>query len=790
MLDKPEKIIISSAQNNHDLSDIPVYLPLLPLRDIVLFPNMVIPLMVARKASVEALQAALINEKYLFIVLQKDPEIETPEKSDIYQTGVIGRVLQVLKLPNGTAKVLVEGLKRAGIVAFERFENYFRVRVVINRKPVKVNPHLKALIRSVIHSFSTYIKLSKTIPDEVLMNIPDIDDPQRLTDVMTAHLLIKNESKQKILETSSVEEQLTFIAKILAEEIEIMELEHTIDTEVKERLQKSQKDFFLHEQMRVIKEELGEDEEGDGDIKEMELKIKQAGMPKEVSRKAMDELSKLRKMHIMSPESTVVRNYLDWLTSIPWKKKTKDNLNIKKAKAILDEDHYGLEKPKERILEYLAVLKLSKKIKGPILCFVGPPGTGKTSLGKSVARAIRRNFVRMSLGGIRDEAEIRGHRRTYIGALPGRIIQNMKRASTKNPVFLLDEVDKIGVDFRGDPSSALLEVLDPEQNNVFNDHYLEVDYDLSEVMFITTANYEDAVPPPLRDRMETIKLSGYLEYEKAGITEMHLIPKQMETCGLKNEHILFERDAILKIIRNYTMEAGVRDLERSIASICRKVARDVVTKDRKWKKKVISSRVLHRYLGVPKYRDKLIEKKDQIGMAIGLAWTPVGGEILNIETSLMPGKDELILTGHLGDVMKESARAALTFAKANTETLGIPDNAFEKRNVHFHVPEGAIKKDGPSAGVALVTSLVSAVSGRPVSRTVAMTGEITLRGHILSIGGLKEKTLAAKRSGIKKVIIPKKNEPDLRELPEQIKESLTFILADTIYDVLDHALVK
>ncbi|MHB9030480.1 MAG: endopeptidase La, partial [Candidatus Latescibacterota bacterium] len=587
--------------------------------------------------------------------------------------------------------------------------------------------------------------------------------------------------------------QITMLLTILAEETEILELEHTIDREVKERLQKSQKDFYLHEQMRVIREELGEDDEIDSDIREFEKRIKKSGMPKEAAQKAMEELNKLPKMHVMSPESTVIRNYLEWLLSLPWKKHTKDNLNIETAKSILDEDHYGLEKPKERILEYLAVLKLAGKIRGPILCFTGPPGTGKTSLGRSVARALGRKFVRVSLGGVRDEAEIRGHRRTYIGSLPGRIIQSMKKAGTKNPVFLLDEVDKIGMDFRGDPSSALLEVLDPEQNNTFSDHFLEVDYDLSEVMFITTANFEDNIPAALFDRMEIIRLSGYLEYEKIGIAEKHLIPKQMAACGLKPSMIAFDRDALRKVINSYTAEAGVRNLERSIASICRKVAREVVsskTKSKNGKPKIITTRNLQKYLGIPKVQEKQVEKMDQVGLAVGLAWTPVGGEILYIETSLMPGKGDLILTGHLGDVMKESARAALTYAKSNMAELGIPAGAFDNRDVHIHVPEGAIPKDGPSAGVSIVTSLVSAASGVPVSRVVGMTGEITLRGNVLPIGGVKEKLLAAKRSGIKRVVIPKKNEPDLRELNTEITEGITVVLAERIGDVLKEALKR
>jgi len=790
MSEKIENIIISTDKISDDEENFPEFFPLLPLRDVVLFPFMVVPILVVRETSIEALQASLIQDRYLFIVLQKSPDIEIPEKDDIYSTGVVGKVLQILKLPNGTAKVLIEGFVRARVMTMEKWEKYYRVRVEIRQKTYEKTPRFKALMRNVVNSFSAYIKLSKIIPDEVLINITSIDDVQRVADTIAAHMQVKNQEKQKMLEISSLENQLDYMTKLLAEEIEIMGLEQSIDNEVRERLHKSQKDFYLHEQMRVIKEELGEEDDANSEIKELELRIKRSGMTKEASRKAKDELNKLRRMHVMSPESTVVRNYLDWLLSIPWKKRTRNNLDLKKAKKILDEDHYSLEKPKERLLEYLAVLKLSKKMKGPILCFTGPPGTGKTSLGRSVARATGRMFVRMSLGGIRDEAEIRGHRRTYIGALPGRIIQNLKKAGTRNPVFLFDEVDKIGMDFRGDPSSALLEVLDPEQNNTFNDNFLEVDYDLSEVMFITTANYEDAIPPPLLDRMEIIRLSGYLEYEKMGIATNHLILKQMEANGLKKKNIEFTDDAILKIIRNYTSEAGVRNLERSIASICRKVAREVVTKEGRAKLKIISTRNLSHYLGIPKYRDKRIEKTNQVGMAIGLAWTPVGGEILNIETSLMPGKGDLILTGHLGDVMKESARAALTYAKSNSKELGIPQKAFDKKDVHIHVPEGAIKKDGPSAGVSIITSLISAVSGKPVLRSVAMTGEITLRGNVLSIGGLKEKALAAKRSGIKKVIIPKKNEPDLRELPEEIRESLTFVLAETIDDILEHALAK
>ena len=778
--------INTSDNSKEDETDVPDIMPLLPLRDVVLFPYMVVPILVVRDASVAALQAALVQDRFIFLVLQKDPDEDNPGEDDIYEIGMIGRALQVLKLPNGTAKVLVEGLERAKFLSMEKYEEYFRVKVQIENRTLDKSHRFQALMRTVSSSFSNYVKLSKTIPDEVLMNIPSIEDPVRLADTIAAHLLVKQKTKQQLLEIGSVEEQLTMIAGLLSEEIEIMELEKSIDKEVKERLHKSQKDYYLHEQMRVIKEELGEDDD-DGEISQLEARIKKSGMPTEALKKAREELDKLRRMHMMSPESTVVRNYLDWLISLPWKKHTRDNLDIKKAKDILDEDHFGLEKPKERILEYLAVLKLAKSIKGPILCFTGPPGTGKTSLGRSVARAIGRKFVRMSLGGVRDEAEIRGHRKTYIGSLPGRIIQNMKKAGTRNPVFLLDEVDKIGMDFRGDPSSALLEVLDPEQNHTFMDHYLEVDFDLSEVLFITTSNFEDNIPLPLLDRMEIIRLSGYLEFEKVGIAERHLIPKQMDATGLTKKHIEFDRNAIIKVIRNYTAEAGVRNLERSISAICRKVAREVVSKKGSVKKKIITTRNLQKYLGIPKIHDKTIEKTNQVGMATGLAWTPVGGEILNIETSFMQGKGELILTGHLGDVMKESARAALTFAKANMETLGIAADAFEKKDVHIHVPEGAIKKDGPSAGVAIVTSLISAASGRPVLRSVAMTGEITLRGNVLAIGGLKEKTLAAKRSGIKKVIVPKKNEAELRELPKEIKESLTFVMAERIDDVLKHA---
>ncbi len=789
MADPKDKVNIESDNKQDEAQEIPKNLPLLPLRDVVLFPDMIVPILVIRESSIEALQEALVHDRYIFLILQKDSDNDFPEREDIFDIGVIGRALQVLKLPNGSAKVLVEGIERASIKSIEKADNHFRVTVDIIETVYDESARTKALIRTVVNGFSSYVKLSKSIPDEVLINIPQIEDPARLTNTIAAHLLIRNPEKQLLLETIDPLEQLTVISTKLAEEIEILEIEHSIDNEVRERLQKSQKDFYLHEQMRVIREELGE-EENDSEIEDLEEKVKKSGMSAEAMKKATEELKKLGKMHMMSPESAVVRNYLEWLISIPWKKRTRDNLDIAKAKIILDEDHHGLEKAKERILEYLAVLKLSKSMRGPILCFTGPPGTGKTSLGKSVARAIDRKFVRMSLGGIRDEAEIRGHRRTYIGSMPGRIIQNLKKAGTKNPVFLLDEVDKLGMDFRGDPSSALLEVLDPEQNHSFNDHYLEVDYDLSEVMFITTANYEDEIPAPLLDRMEIIRLSGYLEHEKVGIAERHLIPKTMAACGLKPKQIEFERAAILKVIRNYTAEAGVRNLERAISNICRKVAREIVTSGKKAKPSVITSRNLHRYLGIPKFRDKRIERTNQIGMAVGLAWTPFGGEILNVETSLMPGKGDLILTGHLGDVMKESARAALTYTKANIEALGIPPRAFDKKDVHIHVPEGAIKKDGPSAGVAIVTSLVSAVSGRPVSRNVAMTGEITLRGNVLAIGGLKEKTLAARRSGIRKVVVPKENEPHIRELPVEIRESLTFVLAETISDVLEQALTK
>ncbi|MFC1607448.1 endopeptidase La [Candidatus Latescibacterota bacterium] len=783
-------IIMKPDGQIDEIEDFPESMPLLPLRDVVLFPNMVIPILVVRDASVTALQEALVHDRFLFLVLQKDPDVDAPKLDDLHRIGVIGRTLQVLKLPNGTAKVLIEGITRARLDSIEEMENYHRAHITLAPVKVRDSQRLKALTRTAVSTFTKYVKLSKSIPDEVLMNIPDTDDAVRIADTLSAHIILKPKAKQEIIEIGTIVAELKHIVSILSEEVEILELERSIDTEVKERLHKSQKDYYLHEQMRVIKEELGEDDE-DGDIIELEKKVKNSGMPSEAMKKAKEELGKLKRMHMMSPESTVVRNYLDWLISLPWKIRTRDNLVIKKAKAILDEDHYGLEKPKERILEYLAVLKLAKKIRGPILCFTGPPGTGKTSLGRSVARALGRKFVRMSLGGVRDEAEIRGHRKTYIGSLPGRIIQSIKKAGSMNPVFLLDEVDKIGMDFRGDPSSALLEVLDPEQNSTFMDHYLEVEFDLSEVLFITTSNFEDAIPLPLLDRMEIIRLSGYLEFEKVGIAEQHLIPKQMAASGLTSRNISFDEKALYKVIRNYTAEAGVRNLERSLAAICRKVAREVVSKNYGGtKKRVVSTRKVPKYLGIPKIHEKRIDKTNQVGVAVGLAWTPVGGEILMIETSLLPGKGELILTGHLGDVMKESARAALTYTKANMEALGIPEDTFKGKDVHIHVPEGAIKKDGPSAGVSMTTSLVSAASGIPVARTVAMTGEITLRGNVLAIGGIKEKALAAKRSGIKKVIVPKKNEAELRELPKQIKESLTFILAEQIEDVLSHALVR
>ena len=765
-------------------------LPVLPLRDIVVFPHMIVPLFVGRDKSIRALEEAMAADKNILLVAQKDAQIDDPEPDEIHTIGTHSSILQMLRLPDGTVKVLVEGQKRIQLSQFNVMEDYIAATYEEIDFPIPITPELEAMMRSIIDRLERYAKLNKKIPQEVLATVSTINEPGKFADTVAAHLIIKLEDKQEILETINVNQRLETILQVLESEIEILQIERKIRSRVKRQMERTQKEYYLNEQMRAIQKELGEKDEAKAEVQELEEKIEKAGMPEDVHEKVMKELRRLKMMAPMAAEATVVRNYIDWLISVPWNTFTDDKLDILEAEKILDEDHYGLKKVKERILEYLAVHQLVGQLKGPILCFVGPPGVGKTSLAKSIARAIGRNFVRLSLGGIRDEAEIRGHRRTYIGALPGRIIQSMKRAESMNPVFLLDEVDKMSMDFRGDPSSALLEVLDPEQNGAFSDHYLEVDYDLSKVMFITTANSLDPIPAPLRDRMEIIRIAGYTEPEKLNIAKMFLVKKQMEVNGLTDDNVNFTDKGILEIIRGYTRESGVRSLERELASSCRKVAREVVKEKEKDKRITISPKVVGEFLGVPKFKHGVIEEKDRVGLTTGLAWTEVGGEILQTEVTILEGKGNLILTGKLGDVMQESARAALSYVRSRAEELGLPRDFYQKVDIHIHVPEGAISKDGPSAGITLATSLASALTGRPVRNDIAMTGEITLRGRVLKIGGLKEKLLAANRGGVLEVIIPKENEIDMTEVPKEILKGLNVHAVESVDEVLSMALLE
>jgi ATP-dependent Lon protease len=776
-----------SIQREDEIIELHEKLPILPLRDVVIFPYMIFPLLVGRQISITALQEAMMLDRQILLVTQKDPTVEVPGRDDLYRVGIVARLLQILRLPNETIKILIEGLVRAKIKRFVANRGFLRASIVpLSEKPVKTDVETQALVRTALSQFTDYVKLNHRIPDEVLLSIGNIQNPHRLADTLAAHIIQVPQVKQKILEASDLEERFIQITKVLAAEKQILEIEEKIDGQVRSQLEKGQREFYLQQQMKAIKSELGVEEET-AETAEYTKKIRRAKMPKETEEKAVAELEKLKKMHPNSPESTVVRNYLDWLISLPWEKRTRDKLDIQETERILDEDHYGLRKPKERIVEHLAVMKLAKQVRGPILCFVGPPGVGKTSLGKSVARALGRNFVRMSLGGVRDEAEIRGHRRTYIGSMPGRIIQSIKKAKTKNPVFLLDEVDKMSVDFRGDPSAALLEVLDPEQNNTFNDHYLEVDFDLSEVFFITTANTLPSIPLPLQDRMEIIRLPGYLEFEKLGIAKGFLIPKQLKRHGLDSKTLNFSDGALVAIVRQYTREAGVRNLEREIATICRKVAKQVVSK--KIKKPVkITQNNLATYLGPPRFLEWEVEAQDAVGSASGLAWTEAGGEILTVEVVLLQGKGHLILTGKLGEVMKESGEAALSYARSRMVPLGLKPNFYNKFDVHIHLPEGAIPKDGPSAGITIATALVSALTKRPVRHDVAMTGELTLRGLVLPVGGLNEKVIAAKRAGIKTVLLPRKNEKDIKEFPPEVKRGLDIKLVENMDQVLEFAL--
>ena len=761
--------------------------PVLPLRDIVVFPHMIVPLFVGRDKSVKALEDVMQDDKQILLVAQKNAGQDDPTVDDIYEMGTIGTVLQLLKLPDGTVKVLVEGSQRAKIVRYTDKEEFFQAEAELIEDIVEDSKDLEGLSRSVITQFEQYIKLNKKIPPEVLVSIRQIEDFGKLSDTIASHLALKISEKQELLEFVSAADRLERAYSFMESEIGVLQVEKRIRNRVKRQMEKTQREYYLNEQMKAIQKELGETEDGRDEAGEFEERIEKTKLPKDAKEKATQELKKLKSMSPMSAEATVVRNYLDWLLSIPWAKRSRVKKDIKAAEKILNQDHYGLAKVKERILEYLAVQVRVRKIKGPILCLVGPPGVGKTSLGKSMAKATGRNFVRMSLGGVRDEAEIRGHRRTYIGSMPGKIIQGMKKAKTSNPLFLLDEIDKLGADWRGDPTSALLEVLDPEQNNTFADHYLEVDYDLSDVMFVTTANTL-RMPQPLLDRMEVIRLSGYTEDEKVEIAKRHLLSKQVKAHGLKKSEWSISDEALRDLVRLYTREAGVRNLERELANLARKAVKELATNSRTSVR--VTRRNLDKYAGVPRYRFGEMESEDLVGVTTGLAWTEVGGELLSIEALLMPGKGNISQTGKLGDVMQESVQAARSYVRSRLAIFGISPKFFDKRDIHVHVPEGATPKDGPSAGVAMCTSIVSTLTGIPVRRDVAMTGEITLRGRVLPIGGLKEKLLAAHRGGITTVLIPRDNEKDLVEIPDNVKKGLTIIPLSTVDEVLSAALTR
>jgi len=761
--------------------------PVLPLRDIVVFPHMIVPLFVGRDKSVKALEDVMQDDKQILLVAQKNAGQDDPTVEDIYEMGTIGTVLQLLKLPDGTVKVLVEGSQRAKIVRYTENEEFFQAEAELLDDVVDDGKDLEVLSRSVVTQFEQYIKLNKKIPPEVLVSLNQIEDPGKLSDTIASHLALKISEKQELLEFISAGDRLERAYSFMESEIGVLQVEKRIRNRVKRQMEKTQREYYLNEQLKAIQKELGETEDGRDEAGEFEERIEKTKLPKEAKEKALQELKKLKSMSPMSAEATVVRNYLDWILSIPWGKRSRVKKDIKAAEKVLNLDHYGLEKVKERILEYLAVQIRVRKIKGPILCLVGPPGVGKTSLGKSMAKATGRNFVRMSLGGVRDEAEIRGHRRTYIGSMPGKVIQGMKKAKTSNPLFLLDEIDKLGADWRGDPTSALLEVLDPEQNNTFADHYLEVDYDLSDVMFVTTANTL-RMPQPLLDRMEIIRLSGYTEDEKVQIAKRHLISKQVKSHGLKKGEWSISDDALRDLVRLYTREAGVRNLDRELANLARKAVKELATKSRKSVR--VTRRNLDKFAGVPRYRFGEMESEDLVGVTTGLAWTEVGGELLSIEALLMPGKGNIARTGKLGDVMQESVSAARSYVRSRMEVFGISPKFFDKRDIHVHVPEGATPKDGPSAGVAMCTSIVSALTGIPVRRDIAMTGEVTLRGRVLPIGGLKEKLLAAHRGGITTVLIPKDNEKDLVEIPDNVMKGLTVIPVGTVDEVLAEALTR
>ncbi len=764
-------------------------LPVLPLRDIVVFPHMIVPLFVGRVKSVRALEEVMQDDKQILLVAQKDAGEDDPAAGDIYETGTVGQVLQLLKLPDQTVKVLVEGTTRARIERFTDREDYFEAEVTAIPETDAEDERLEALARTVVSHFENYVKLNKKVPPEVLGSVSQIEDYPKLADTIASHLNIKLEEKQELLEIASTAERLERVYSMMEGEISVLNVEKKIRSRVKRQMEKTQREYYLNEQLKAIQKELGGGEGDDGrdELHELESRIEQTKLSKEAREKVDAEMRKLKQMSPMSAEATVVRNYLDWILSIPWNKKGRVKKDLTKAEEILDQDHYGLEKVKERIVEYLAVQQRANKLKGPILCLVGPPGVGKTSLGKSIAKATGREFARLSLGGVRDEAEIRGHRRTYIGSMPGKVIQSMKKVKHSNPLFLLDEIDKMGADFRGDPSAALLEVLDPEQNNTFMDHYLEVEYDLSNVMFVTTANTLN-IPGPLMDRMEIIRIAGYTEDEKVEITRRHLIPKAIKNHGLKANEWSIDDEALLELVRTYTREAGVRSLEREISKLCRKAVKELITTDKTEIK--VTKENLAEYAGVPKFRYGEVEGEDKIGVVTGLAWTEVGGELLTIEGVMMPGKGRMTVTGNLKDVMKESISAASSYVKSRATTFGVEPPVFDRKDIHVHVPEGATPKDGPSAGVAMATTIVSVITGIPIRKDVAMTGEITLRGRVLPIGGLKEKLLAALRGGIKKVLIPKDNAKDLAEIPDNVKNQLEILPVETVDEVLQNALTR
>ncbi len=780
------------------LDQIPAILPVLPLRDVVVFPFMIFPVLVGRESSLRAANEALERGKNIFLVAQRNPSVDEPTQDDIYREGTVAKILQMLKLPNGLMKILVDGLAQASIRKFIENPNFLEAEILLNTRELPSGREVEALLRHVSTLFAEYVRLSRNVPPETTLAYEGIKEPQRKLYYIASTLVQSVEVKQRILQILNLRDQLYELSKILTTEVDVLKIEREIDTKVQDNIQKSQRKFFIQEQIRILQDELGDDETSP-ELAKLREQIVKAKMPKEAEGKAIEEFTKLKKTPPMSPEFSVTRNYLDWLISVPWVKRTKDNLDIAHVKEILEADHYGLDKPKDRILEHIAVLNLVKEMKGQILCFVGPPGVGKTSLAKSIARALGRKLVRISLGGIRDEAEIRGHRRTYIGALPGKIIQSMKRAGVVNPVLLMDEVDKMSMDFRGDPSAALLEVLDPEQNIAFNDHYLEVDYDLSKVMVITTANIRYAIPLPLQDRMEIIELPGYLEHEKKEIAKRHIIAKQLQAHGLAGKDVRFSDDAVLKVIQEYTREAGVRNLEREIASICRKVAKEIVLEKQKngkphksGKRRPITVTVddIEKYLGVPKFRTKAARSQPRVGSVIGLAWTSVGGDILNVDVTIMRGTERLTLTGQLGDVMKESAQAALSYIRSNARKFGVSPEFNKNREIHIHLPEGSIPKDGPSAGITMAMAIASAASNRPARNDVAMTGEITLRGNVLPIGGLNEKLLAAQRSGITTVLIPQENLKDLTEIPDKVKQGLEIVPIETIEGALEYVFAK